>query len=188
MNTFHFLSCSLLLASCLIRDSAPLSSLLYPAPLCALPSLPSPSLGPPARSFPRTACSQHPLPDRPIGIKGPLPLAEHMAQLQLCYNAVIIPITPEAVYCTSFLHIHTRASSHASVNPKAQLTQDADSILCSHSYASRILKSGGGCLLLHTTGHLSEWQRMHACKYTDAHRQWKKSTWPMLTDSQHCLN
>lgn len=146
MNTFQFLSCSLLLASCLIRDSAPLSSLLYPAPLCALPSLPSPSLGPPARSFPRTACSQHPLPDRPIGIKGPLPLVEHMAQLQLCYNAVIIPITPEAVYCTSFLHIHTRASSHTSVNPKAQLTQDADSIFGRiHTLAGFLNQVGAAC-------------------------------------------
>lgn len=134
---------------------------LFPASFIRLlyvlfPLYPLHLLGPLQGRFPRTACSQHPLPDRPIGIKGPLPLVEHMAQLQLCYNAVIIPITPEAFYCTSFMHIHTRASSHASVNPKAQLTQDADSILCSHSYASRILKSGGGCLLLHMTGHLSE--------------------------------
>ena len=39
----------------------PLSSSLLSAPSAR--ALPSPSLGPPARSFPRTACSQHPPPD-----------------------------------------------------------------------------------------------------------------------------
>ena len=51
-----------------------LPSLLY-APLFAPSACSSvsgpPSLSPLARSFPRTACSQHPLPDWPIGIKEP---------------------------------------------------------------------------------------------------------------------
>lgn len=88
MNTFYiFLAVSFpsLPPSSIPQSSSILPALSVPTPLlffftlylpllCALPSLPSPSLGPPARSFPRTDCSQHRPPDWLMGIKGTVPL------------------------------------------------------------------------------------------------------------------
>lgn len=87
--------------------SSPLSA--PPSLFSALPFPLSSSLGPPARSFPRTACSQHSPPDWLLGFKGPHAPAKHMAPLHLRPDAVVSAATsPEAAHCT---HIYN--SSHA---------------------------------------------------------------------------
>lgn len=76
--------------------------LLYLPLLCVLPSPPFPSLSPPARSFPRTACSQHPLRDWLMGIKGPV--LPPSTWLHSSYATVIMPITLAAAHCTRYTH------------------------------------------------------------------------------------
>lgn len=157
------------------------------APRYALPSLPSPSLGPPARSFPRTACSQHPLPDWLMGIKGPVPPAEHMARLQLCYHSAIIPIPPEAAYCTA-THAYTHVAAHMYKRQWIQrYTRGWQNIW--HTHIHRLsLKSGCGCLL-YATWHVT-YQSDKGCSpaNTPTHTRYEKNTWPMLADSQLHLN
>lgn len=90
--------------------SSPLSA--PPSLFSALPFPLSSSLGPPARSFPRTACSQHSPPDWLLGFKGPHAPAKHMAPLHLRPDAVVSAATsPEAAHCT---HIYN--SSHAAAH------------------------------------------------------------------------
>lgn len=94
--------------------------LLYLPPLpplfyCALPIRLSSSLSPPARSFPRTACSQHPLPDWLQAFKGPRAPTEHMAALRLRQDAVSTAATgPQAAaHCS---HIYNGSHAHAAAS------------------------------------------------------------------------
>lgn len=98
--------------------------LLYLPPLpffCALPIPLSSSLSPPARSFPRTACSQHPWPDWLLAFKGPRAPAEHMAVLRLRQDAVSTTATsPQAAaHCS---HIYNSSHAHAAM-PAEYLTR-----------------------------------------------------------------
>lgn len=110
----------------------PLLSSLHLPPPCALPSLPSPLVGPPARSFPRTACSQHPLPDWLMGIKGPvLPPSTWLNSSST--TTVIVRITPEAAHCTCNTHVpYTHSPAHMYMRQRtqrhAQLTEDTGKI------------------------------------------------------------
>lgn len=82
---------------------------------CALPIPLSSSLSPPARSFPRTACSQHPRPDWLLAFKGPRAPAEHMAALRLRQDAVSTAATsPQAAaHCS---HIYNGSHAHAAAS------------------------------------------------------------------------
>lgn len=80
---------------------------LYLAPLCVPPRILSPSPSPPARSFPRTACSQHPLADWPVGIKGTVP--PRSAWLYSS-SATMLPSFPLLLRLLTVLYFHAASA------------------------------------------------------------------------------
>lgn len=136
--------CKSSLASCIHPPNTHFSipsffALLYLPLVCTVPSLPSSSLSPPARSFPRTACSQHPLSDWLIGIKGPVALLS--TWLNSIFATTLSSFPPLLRRLTVFAS-RTYRTSHAHAAVWKTLSWHK---MLTCTYTS--LKSGWGCLL-----------------------------------------
>lgn len=113
-------------------------ALLYLPLVCAVPSLPSPSLSPPARSFPRTACSQPPLSDWLIGIKGPVALPSTWLNSIFATALSSFPPLLGGSRCLP----HARIAAHMCMQQCGRHSAD---IRCWHVHARALNQVGAAC-------------------------------------------